>query len=381
MNNKRFLSTFCSIALFGIACLSVATAAEDSWQGVSRIVAVGDIHGDYDSYIQVLKDAELVNRRGNWIAGDTHFVQVGDLPDRGPDTDRIIEHIQKLQRQSEDDGGKVHALIGNHEAMNMLGDLRYVHPGEYAAFRSSNSRRLRNNLYEYHLEQLRAANPAFEVEEGYRDQFDESYPLGYVEHRLAWDKEGEIGSWVAANNAIVKVNRSLFMHGGLSPTVLGMSIREINDQVRAELNGAMPENGSLSEADYGPLWYRGLASNEEAIEQAHVDAVLEFYDVDHIVIGHTPGLGTVVPRFGGKVIIVDTGISEYYGAHMASLRIEGDRLTTVQQGEEIDIPMGDEPVLSYFKAVAEIESDVSALRNFIDALENPVPATPLAEMN
>ncbi len=366
----RFLNKLIFTFLLFVAA---ASAAEDEWQGVSRIIAVGDIHGDYASYLQVLRDAELVNRRGNWIAEDTHFVQVGDLPDRGPDTDRIIAHMRKLEEQAEDDGGKVHALIGNHEAMNMLGDLRYVHPGEYEAFRSRNSRRLRNNLYDYHIEQLKLSVPEFVEEEGYRDEFDEAYPLGYVEHRLAWDKEGEIGAWVVTHNTIVKVNRTLFMHGGLSPQVLGMSLREINDQVRSELSGAIPETGRLTEAEEGPLWYRGLAANEEALEQLHVDAVLDFYDVDHIVVGHTPGLGTVVPRFGGKVLVIDTGISDYYGAHLASLRIDEDGLTTIQQGQAISIPIGEESVLEYFKSIAAIETEVSALTSLIERIENPPP--------
>jgi hypothetical protein len=125
------------ISLLIIACLAPFLYAQSEFSGVERIVAVGDVHGDYDEFVRVLREAELINRRRNWIAGETHFVQVGDLPDRGPDTDKIIELMKKLEQQAEEEGGKVHALIGNHEAMNMLGDLRYVDPGEYAAFRSS----------------------------------------------------------------------------------------------------------------------------------------------------------------------------------------------------------------------------------------------------
>ena len=67
-------------------------------------------------------------------------------------------------------------------------------------------------------------------------------------------------------------------------------------------------------------------------ESAHVDATLAHYDVDRIVIGHTPGLGTIVPRFGGKVLVIDSGISDYYGGYLTSLTIEGDRLINTQQG-------------------------------------------------
>ena len=70
-----FLQLFASQLLF---------AAEDKWQDVERIVAIGDIHGDYDNFLKLLKEANVVNRRGNWIAGETHLVQLGDVPDRGP---------------------------------------------------------------------------------------------------------------------------------------------------------------------------------------------------------------------------------------------------------------------------------------------------------
>ena len=51
----------------------LAATAQDDWQDVSRVVAIGDIHGDYDSYIAVLKNAGVVNRWGKWAAGQTHF--------------------------------------------------------------------------------------------------------------------------------------------------------------------------------------------------------------------------------------------------------------------------------------------------------------------
>jgi hypothetical protein len=34
------------------------------WTGVERVVAIGDIHGDYDQNIRVMESAGLLNRRG-----------------------------------------------------------------------------------------------------------------------------------------------------------------------------------------------------------------------------------------------------------------------------------------------------------------------------
>ena len=94
---------------------SAASNIQDDWQGVERIVAIGDVHGDYDSYLTTLREAGVVNRRGKWVAGNTHLVQVGDIPDRGPDTLKIIGHLQKLEKQAKKAGGQLHLLIGNHE--------------------------------------------------------------------------------------------------------------------------------------------------------------------------------------------------------------------------------------------------------------------------
>lgn len=329
---------------------------------VGPIVAIGDIHGDYDNFEKVLTEAGLINRRGNWIAGNTRFVQLGDLPDRGPDTDKIIEQMQKLQRQATKDGGEVFALIGNHEAMNIYGDLRFVHPGEYEALRDRNSRRLRDRYYDAEVASLTAADKDFVADDAFEEQWLQRFPLGYVEHRIAWSPDGKFGSWVLANNAIAKVGRALFLHGGVSPKLLGMSIAEINDQIRQELGGELPEELGLSEAEDGPLWYRGLASNDEQQEAAHVDAVLEAFDVDRIVIGHTPGLGTIVPRFGGKVLIIDTGIAEYYGSHLASLRIEGDNYYTIQNGAKVALPHNSTEMLRYFERMAQDQPNQALLR-------------------
>jgi hypothetical protein len=359
-----------TLALALLVCTSVGSAQE-LWQNVERIVAIGDVHGDYDNFKKVLTDAKLINRRGDWIAGNTHFVQLGDLPDRGPDTDKAIEQMQKLQRQAREAGGKVHALIGNHEAMNIYGDLRYVHPGEFAAFRSSRSRENRSRYYEAEVARLSAANENFEANKAFRDQWMEAHPLGFVEHRMAWAPNGDIGAWVIENNAMVKINRVLFLHGGVSEKLLSMSIDEINNQVRDELNGNLPEEPGLSEAEDGPLWYRGLASEDEAIEATHVDRVLSAFDVDHIVIGHTPGMGTIVPRFGSKVIIIDTGLSNYYGGHLASLLVEGEELFTLQAGEQVPLPKEGVQLLEYFEAISRLPNPSAALLRRIDELNLP----------
>jgi hypothetical protein len=357
------------LAVLGFSA-TAALAQQDDWQGVERIVAIADVHGDYDNYIKVLEQAGVIDRRGRWSGGRTHLVQIGDVPDRGPDTDRIIRHLMTLESEAEKKGGRVHALIGNHEAMNVAGDLRYVHPGEFEAVKSRRASALREGYFERVRDYVQTRHDGTVVDEAWREAWLEDHPLGFVEHRQLWHPTGEFGSWVTGHNTVLRINRTLFVHGGLSPSILGMTIREINEQVRRELKNEVVDG--IVTAEDGPLWYRDLASNKETAETAaHVEALLKAYDADRIVLGHTPGFGTIVPRYDARVLAADAGIGSYYGSHLASLLIEDGQAYTVQQGERVKLPESDAERLAYLKAIDAIEPDVKNLRYLINVLESP----------
>ena len=61
-------------------------AAQDTFTGVPRIVAVGDVHGDYDRFVGVLRQAGVIDGKERWSGGRTHLVHTGVNPDRGPDS-------------------------------------------------------------------------------------------------------------------------------------------------------------------------------------------------------------------------------------------------------------------------------------------------------
>src|SRR5262245_33598569 len=108
-------------------------AADVVFTGVERVVAVGDVHGDFGAFVGVLRAAGVIDQKNKWTGGKTHLVQTGDVPDRGADSRKVMDLLMDLEKQAPKAGGRVHALIGNHEAMNLYGDLRYVVPGEFAA--------------------------------------------------------------------------------------------------------------------------------------------------------------------------------------------------------------------------------------------------------
>ena len=57
-----------SLILFSASLFADARQIDDyRWEGVERIVAIGDIHGDYENYIATLKAAGLVDRSGKQV--------------------------------------------------------------------------------------------------------------------------------------------------------------------------------------------------------------------------------------------------------------------------------------------------------------------------
>lgn len=319
------------ILVVALLWLSHDIVAQESWQGVDRIVVVGDLHGDYEQYVRILKKNGLVDRRLRWAGGETHFVQLGDIPDRGPDSLEIIRHLMKLEKQARRAGGMVHALIGNHEAMNIEGDLRYTHPGEYQVLVNRRSRRLQAAYIDHVIDLMLDKQPELaEQEAETREQLKIRFPLGYVEHRQLWEPGQEIARWVASHNTVIRINRTLFVHGGLNPHVPPLPLAEINARIRQTLSGPQAFERNYANSEDGPLWYRGLATHDAETELGPLMDMLAAYEADRIVVGHTPTHGTVVSRFDGLVILADTGISAHYGGHLANPVIENGQLVEVQ---------------------------------------------------
>lgn len=363
-------------ALVVAACLLNPSAAyaEDTWENVGRIVAIGDVHGDYGQLVTLLRQSSLIDQNEDWIGGATHLVQTGDVPDRGPDTRKAIDLLMKLEDQASKSKGHVHALIGNHEAMNVYGDLRYVHPGEYGAFQTPRSERVRERTYEEYVRRIKDTQPREQwpdFEGGYRALWEKEYPLGYFEHRQAFSPNGKYGKWIIDHNVIIKINGILFLHGGIGPKYAASSVPEINKQAREAFQDFNRLNGGLLVDSEGPLWYRGLANNEEATEASHLETVLTNFGAKRMVIGHTPTPGTVIPRFGGRVLMIDVGLAAVYGRRLACLLVEGGEFYSLHRGEKLPLPTDSGPaLLEYLKKAAALDPQPSPLLPLITSLES-----------
>src|SRR6202007_3215109 len=112
------------------------------------IVVVGDVHGAYPEFTSILERAGLIDAGHKWIGGSAIFVQTGDVMDRGPESRKALDLLMALETEASKQNGKVIPLLGNHEVMNIMGDLRYVSPAEYAAFANEQSEQVRQKAYE-----------------------------------------------------------------------------------------------------------------------------------------------------------------------------------------------------------------------------------------
>ena len=370
--------------LFALTGALQAVSAEQ-WQfnNIDRVVAISDIHGAYDAFVETLQRAGVIDDALSWTGGHSHLVIVGDLLDRGPNSRDAMDLLMRLEEEAGLADGQVHVLIGNHEAMNLIGDLRYVSLGEYAAFASEETIEERDkwfDAYEWRHQ------PPFGVPGVTRENFDQKYPPGFFAHRRAFSPDGKYGRWLLSKPIIVVIDGTAFVHGGLSPKIAELGLQGVNGVLVGEMNTyvrqlqrlvdeliLLPTDSSyvhaqllagfvpspeiapelaeavadiirLDDSDLqsskGPLWYRGNVLCNKVIEADRLDASLQAIGANRVVIGHTPTSGRrILQRFDGRVIEVDTGmLNKYYKGSGNALIIEQDRVFVVNQGSAETVP-------------------------------------------
>jgi hypothetical protein len=346
------------------------------------VVAIGDVHGDFDDFVAILQRTGLIDKQNHWTGGKTTFVQVGDLLDRGPKPREVMDLMMALEKEAGQAGGRVVSLLGNHEMMNIMGDLRYVTPVNYASFADGNSEKRQKAAYDEYMK-WKGSHAALLAELPQPMELTEAewmarHPAGFIEQREAFGPKGEYGEWLRGHAAVAEIHGIIFLHGGISPDLAKTKLDAMNNRIRDEIKAfdasksylqnenlilpffnlqeitsvvqaeVIAERKSRVSADDerqakileflkfqdwlsvrvdGPLWFRGYDrwSEEEGAPQA--DELLEAYKATHIVVGHTVQEGgRMRPRFGNKVFLIDTGmLSSYYpGGRPSALEICGD---------------------------------------------------------
>jgi hypothetical protein len=370
--------------ILSVVALFLFAAAFQPFQG-DRVVAVGDVHGNLDALRAILQKSGLIDGTNHWIGGRATLVQVGDLVDRGPKSRAVLDLLMALQKEASRQRGSVRINLGNHEVMNIMGDLRYVVAADYEAFVDNRSEQRRTTAFrDYSRLQAEKGDAADEA------GWMKAHPLGFIEYREAFGPQGKYGKWLRTTPAVNKVGDSAFLHGGINPALNVKSIDQINSAVSAEifvfdkitrymidnklalpfftfdefvsaadaevkrsqskppveqtqedrtriqiLQGLLQSGSWLSIHDDGPLWFRGYARWSDEEEAGRLAPLAQLLGVKRFVVGHTvQGDGNVRARFGGTVFLIDTGMLR---GTASALEISNGRIRAIYMDRQTDL--------------------------------------------
>lgn len=272
-----------------------------------RIVAIGDVHGDLQATRAALRLAGAIDERDRWIGGDLVLVQTGDEIDRGDDEQAIVDLFDRLADEAAAAGGAVHALQGNHELMNVVGDLRYVTPGGLVDFAD--------------VPGLRTSDPALaDVPESMRARV------------AAFRPGGPYAKVLAERNVVVIVGDTVFVHGGVLPQHVPdgvRSLQKINTDTRAWLIDGETGKDTVAKSVMAPdgvVWTREYSSDTDTEACALLDATLRALGAARMVVGHTVQEEGITSACDGRVWRIDVGMAAHYGGRVSVLAIEGDEV-------------------------------------------------------
>ncbi len=232
----RRRSAFALIAavLAGPVVLSLPAGAV---QADRRIIAIGDIHGAYDSLVTILTRTGLMDAKQQWTGGRTMLVQTGDFTDRGAQVRQVMDLLMTIESRARG-GGQVIQLLGNHEVFNIIGDLRYVTPEIAATFADDKSEARREQAWTQYAElaparaKVRPAVPA--VYQQTREAWMAAHPPGWLEYREALGPRGKYGRWLRSKPIATLQAGTIFMHAGISPDQPA-TVDQVNARAREEM--------------------------------------------------------------------------------------------------------------------------------------------------
>lgn len=379
---RRLRPWFMFAGWLGVLAMSPAAraAAEcaQPWSctGVARIVAIGDVHGALAEYRSILHAAGIIDATGHWSGGGSFLVSTGDLTDRGPHSDGVIELLRRLEAEAPATGGRVLVTLGNHELMNLTGDVRYAVAADFAAYAAKEDDAMRDAAFRG----MRAHGEFGGLaEDAARAEFARKFPRGWFARQQAFGPAGEVGRWLLARPLMVRVNGVLFTHGGLPPGLATQTLDALNttslhqdlvdytnawhaliaaglldpdtdddarvglarqrlaayagpdrDAVAAAVATLERTDSSPIHSVAGPLWYRGTAMCNSAFETDTVSAVLGRLAGTSVVIGHTiTESKRITTRMDGRVTMIDTGMLPALHGQPSALVIEGDTRTAI----------------------------------------------------
>jgi hypothetical protein len=272
----------------------------------ARVVAIGDIHGDLAAARRALRLAGAVNDEDDWIGGKLVVVQTGDEIDRGDDDRAVIDLFERLEKKARAAGGRVHALNGNHEVMNVVGDFRYVTRGAFEDFAR---------------EETKIVPQGMSLER---------FPLAARGRAAAFLPGGSYARKLAQRDAVIVVGDTVFVHGGVTADHARYGIGRFNSELGRwmKADGVMP---ALAEDQEGPLWTRRYSDDDKGVDCEGLASALAALSAKRMVVGHTPHEKGISSACGERVWRIDCGLAAYYNGPTEVLEIAGSTVKVLKR--------------------------------------------------
>lgn len=292
-----------AFVLAGLVSGCVAGAAQPAKP--ARVVAIGDLHADIAAARAAFQAAGATNASGDWIGGSLTVVQMGDLIGRSDDERQVLDFVFDLQRKAAQGGGRVYALIGNHEVMGGRVDNQAVGRNPFPAYED--------------VPGLRRDDPRLGI-----------LPPHERARGAALMAGGPYARRIAELPVVLKLGETVFVHGGVTPRWARHGIDRINREVSAWLQGGTPEPDSSLGVDNGDrvMWTRQFSANVDPADCAALAESLRILRARRMIVAHTVH-PEITPRCSDQVWAVDVGMSRAYGGSVQVLEIVDDRTLRV----------------------------------------------------
>jgi len=305
--------------------------------GAQRVVAIGDLNGSHETLLAILRGLRLIGREEQWVARNTHLIQLGDLFNRGGGAKPAIELLLQLQKDAPARKSKVSVILGNHEVMTALGNEAYCSVDEYLSFATETQRRAWPAKVHKAMRQIYRDHPRGGPILPLHPRLD-AWKINNVPGREAMRRalgpRGRLGRSLRKLPVALMVGQSVFSHAPLTPRWARLGIDGLNAEAQEAFRDApsfyrdLPK-GSILESANGPLWNRSLVKSKSTRSRQQLQRSLDLLGARRMIVGHTmtrhikggkDGIIKLCQR--GKVVCIDVGLGRGRPRPRTALLIE-----------------------------------------------------------
>jgi|GEM_PF-6904897 len=350
-----------------------APESDQPWEFTTtgKVVVIGNVFAEYDQLLDTLASHQLIDQDNNWIGGDTHLVQTGNIFPRDRDWNKLnnerFDHertarlLMKLDQQARAQGGRVHSLQGILEVLILRWRSSLIPRDVQTLWAGPDSEAKLQTLLDRWNKDIKVKNAIYpevtqkRLKHEHDNFFKAFYRPGIIEfferygsynaQTHSFDLNTDIARWIRGRNSVIKINDVIYANSGISPVMAGfepreeggelhpLTISEMNDLVRSRNDDPtlfFPADADLE----GPIWWSGLVQMSVSDINSYMQRIKEQYHAKGMVIGRGQQPHTT---HVGDLIFVESGFgSRSRSARINTLEVDGDHWTIFEEDRPIE---------------------------------------------